>query len=261
MPPPPVAATVDEPRAFGHVIGDVLTQRVLLQSDGRDLGDVAMPSAGRVGIWFERRNPRIETDEDDRRWMAFDYQVTTGPQMLTTINLPALSLAAPSGVVLQVPEWPISVAPLTPKTAFGAGALQPLLSDRQAPPIATAPLKAQLGWSLGVLALSLIAWFGWWQWRKPARSGAPAVRPGMAPDAGARRTRRGSRRARLDLPASRAQRDRGSRDAGRVVVDAAVARAASAAAATAARDLLPAVGRALFRVQAGRRTRVSRCSN
>jgi mxaA protein len=160
-----VAATVDEPRAFGHVIGDVLTQRVLLQSDGRDLGDVAMPSAGRVGVWFERRNPRIETDEEGRRWMAFDYQITTAPQMLTTIDLPALSLDAPSGVVLQTPEWPVSVAPLTPKTAFGAGALQPLLSDRQAPPIATAPLKAQLGWSLGVLVVSLIVWFGWWQWR------------------------------------------------------------------------------------------------
>jgi mxaA protein len=163
--PATVPATVDEPRAFGHVIGDVLTQRVLLESSGRDLGDVAMPSAGRVGVWFERRNPRIERDEEGRRWMAFDYQVTTAPQMLTTVNLPALSLATPSGAVLQVPEWPISVAPLTPKTAFGTGALQPLLSDRQAPPIATGPLKERLGWSLGVLALSLIAWFGWWRWR------------------------------------------------------------------------------------------------
>jgi mxaA protein len=161
----PVPATVDEPRAFGHVIGDVLTQRVLLQSGDKDLGEVAMPSAGRVGVWFERRNPRIETDEQGRRWMAFDYQITTAPQMLMTISLPALSLDAPSGVVLQVPEWPVSVAPLTPKTAFGTGELRPLLPDRQAPPIATAPLRAQLGWALGLLALTLLAWLGWWQWR------------------------------------------------------------------------------------------------
>jgi mxaA protein len=97
--------------------------------------------------------------------MAVDYQITTAPQMLTTISLPALRLIAPSGTVLQVPEWPVSVAPLTPKTAFGTGALQPLLADRQAPPVATAPIKARLRWSLGVLALSLIAWFAWWRWR------------------------------------------------------------------------------------------------
>jgi mxaA protein len=160
-----VPATVGEPRAFGHVIGDVLTQRVLLQSGGHDLGDVAMPSAGRVGVWFERRNPRLETDAQGRRWMAFDYQITNAPQLLTTVSLPALSLGAASGVVLQVPEWPVSVAPLSPKTAFGMGALQALLPDRQAPPIATAPLRTQLGWALGLLVLTVLAWLGWWQWR------------------------------------------------------------------------------------------------
>jgi mxaA protein len=160
------AATVAQPQAFGHVIGDVLTQRVLLQSaGGQDLGAVAMPSAGRVGVWFERRNPRLEADGEGRPWLAFDYQIMNAPQMLTTIDLPTLTLTAQSGVTLQVPEWPVSVAPLTPKTAFGTGALQSLLPDRLAAPIATVPIERQLGWALGLLALSLLAWLAWWQWR------------------------------------------------------------------------------------------------
>jgi mxaA protein len=162
----PGLATIQEPRAFGHVIGDVLTQRILLQSGSEDMGTVAMPSVGRAGVWFERRNPRIETDSDGRRWMAIDYQITNAPPTLTQIALPALTLASStSGLTLQVPEWPVSVAPLTPKTAFASGDLQSLRPDRLAPALATAPLRRQLAFALGLFALTLLVWLGWWQWR------------------------------------------------------------------------------------------------
>jgi mxaA protein len=155
------AATVEQPRAFGHVIGDVLTQRILVAPDG----NVTMPSTGRVGVWFERRNPRIEHDAQGRSWMTIDYQITNAPQTLTTIMLPSLILTVPGGSALQVPEWPVSVSPLTPQTAFSTGDLQALLPDRQARIPATAPLRRHMTWALGLLALTLLAWFGWWQWR------------------------------------------------------------------------------------------------
>ena len=45
-----IEATVEQPaRSFGHVIGDVVTQRVLLQRDGRDFEPAALPGAGRIG--------------------------------------------------------------------------------------------------------------------------------------------------------------------------------------------------------------------
>jgi mxaA protein len=163
--PAVTAAAVEQPRAFGHVIGDVLTQRILLKSGDHDAGAIAMPSTGRIGVWFERRNPRIETDPDGRRWLAIDYQITNAPQTLTTIALPALTLSSPSGAALQVPEWPVSVSPLTPQTAFATGDLQALRPDRQAQAAATAPLRAQMAWALGLLALTLLAWLGWRQWR------------------------------------------------------------------------------------------------
>jgi mxaA protein len=156
----PALATVEQPRAFGRTVGDVLTQRILLQSGNEDLSTVTMPSTGRIGVWLERRNPRIETDAEHRRWMVIDYQITNAPQTLTTITLPALSLAT-----LEVPEWPVSVSPLTPQTAFGTGDLQEFRPDRRAPLPATAPLRRQMMWALGLLALTLLAWFGWWQWR------------------------------------------------------------------------------------------------
>ena len=160
-------AEVEQPRAFGHVLGDVLTQRILLQSGSRNADTATMPSTGRIGIWFERRTPRVETDANGRRWMVIEYQITNAPQTLITVALPALTLmlTSPSGTVLQVPEWPVSVGPLTPQTAFTKGDLQALLPDRLAMIAATTPLRRQMMWALGLLALTLLAWLGWWQWR------------------------------------------------------------------------------------------------
>lgn len=153
-------ATVEQPRAFGYTVGDVLSQRILLPLGDDGGSPAATPSTGRIGIWFERRHPRIETDAQGRRWMVIDYQIVNAPQSLTTISLPALTLGS-----LQVPEWPLSVSPLTPNTAFGMGELQPLRPDWQVPLPAIAPLRRQTIWALGFLALTLAAWFGWWKWR------------------------------------------------------------------------------------------------
>jgi mxaA protein len=156
----PSLATVEQPRAFGYTVGDVLSQRILLPSGNDSSSDAATPSTGRIGIWFERRHPRIEPDGEGRQWMVIDYQIVNAPQTLTTISLPALTLGS-----LRVPEWPVSVSALTPNTAFGMGELQPLRPDRPAPLQDVAPLRRQTMSALGFLALTLAAWFGWWKWR------------------------------------------------------------------------------------------------
>jgi mxaA protein len=158
-------ATVQQPRAFGYVLGDVVTQRVLLQADGKDVGAVTPPSIGRTGVWLERRPASLETDADGRRWMVIGYQVVNAPQALTAITLPALSLTSATGTQLQLAEWPLSIGPLTPPNAFAAGDLQPLRPDRQAPLLDTTGLRRQLAWSLGLLCATLLAWVGWWWWR------------------------------------------------------------------------------------------------
>ncbi|SIT38461.1 conserved exported hypothetical protein [Paraburkholderia ribeironis] len=160
-----VPAVVQQPRAFGYVLGDVLTQRVLLQAGDNDVSGITPPSVGRTGVWLERRPASFETDARGRRWMVIGYQVVNAPQTLTKIALPALTLTSAAGVQLQVPEWPASVGPLTPPNAFAAGDLQPLRPDREAAALATAGLRRQIAWALGLLIATLLVWAAWWRWR------------------------------------------------------------------------------------------------
>ncbi|WOD15360.1 calcium incorporation protein MxaA [Paraburkholderia kirstenboschensis] len=162
--------TVQEPRAFGYLLGDVLTQRILVKDGGYDIGTVTPPSLGRTDAWLERRRVRSETDADGRRWMAIDYQVVNVPTTLMQIALPALSLTSSSGATLQVGEWPLSIGPATPANPFNAGDLQAVRPDRQAPAVPTAPLRRQAGFALGLLMLSLLSWAGWWLWRNARES-------------------------------------------------------------------------------------------
>lgn len=157
--------TVQQPRAFGYLLGDVLTQRILLPTGDDDVGAVTPPSIGRTDAWLERRLARLETDADGRRWLAIDYQVVNVAPTLTKIALPALSLKAASGATLEVAEWPLSIGPLTFADAPNAGDLQLMRPDRPAPVVPTAPLRRQFSVALGLLALTLLSWAGWWLWR------------------------------------------------------------------------------------------------
>lgn len=159
----PVAAQTEQPRAFGRVLGDLLTQRVRLQHAGRELEPAALPPADRVGLWLERRVPRIEVDADGGRWLAIDYQLINAPRAPAAATLPALTLTTTAGVALAVPAWPLSIGPLTPADASGLPALQP---DRPVAPRPTAALERQLRLALVALAAVLAAWLAWWGWRQ-----------------------------------------------------------------------------------------------
>lgn len=156
---------VEQPRGFGHVIGDLLTQRLLLERDGARVEPAALPGAARVDLWLERRPARIETDARGRRWLAVEYQLINAPRSLSALSLPALSVAATTGPPLALPAWPISVGPLAPEEAFGQGDLLPLRPERPVAALPTHALERQLGLALSALAAVLLAWLGWWTWR------------------------------------------------------------------------------------------------
>jgi len=185
--------TVQQPRAFGYLLGDVLTQRILLQDESHDVGSVTPPSLGRTDVWLERRRVRTETDSDGRRWMAIDYQVVNVPAALAQIALPALTLASSSGATLQVAQWPLSIGPATPANPFNAGDLQALRPDRLAAPVPTAPLRRQASIAGGLSLLTLLCWAAWWWWRNARESARlpfarawrqmRRMRPSTGPDA------------------------------------------------------------------------------
>ncbi|HKU17103.1 MAG TPA: hypothetical protein VJQ52_22100 [Steroidobacteraceae bacterium] len=158
-------AVVEQPRAFGYVLGDVITQRVLLEINGAHF-EPKLPATQRVGIWLDRRATHIESGADGRRWLVVDYQLINAPRLLTTIAVPPLLLVSKQGDKrMLVPERRISVSPLTPHTTFDVDGLGALRPDRQATPIATAPIKRQLWLCVIALAATLAAWGGWIAWR------------------------------------------------------------------------------------------------
>lgn len=159
-------AIVQQPRPFGYVLGDTLTQRILLQSGGHNFDPAALPPAERAGLWFARRSSRIELAEGGHHWLAIDYQLINAPQALMTVNLPSVRLKSKTGNdVLSVSEWPISIAPLTPRAAFAKGGLQELRPDHPAPTLPTRALRQQLEIWSGAFALTVVIWLAWWLFR------------------------------------------------------------------------------------------------
>jgi mxaA protein len=168
----PADAVVDQPRPFGHVIGDVLTQRVLLVDAGHPFEPATLPGPSRLGVWFERRNARIEQAADGRHWLLVDYQIVNAPRETATIRLPAWELEGAAGArALHVPEWHLVLAPLapaTPATAAASGAEPGLRPDHPAPLIDIAPIRRRLaatGLALCAVLVAWAAWLGWRAWR------------------------------------------------------------------------------------------------
>lgn len=148
------------------MLGDVITQRVLLTSKTRPFELAKMPASQRVGMWLERRASRVESAADGARWLIVEYQVINAPRIVTTITVPPLLLESPQpDTKLLVPEWSVSVSPLTPSTAFDKAGLGKLRPDRQAALVETATIKRHVWIWLLALAATAAAWIGWTLWR------------------------------------------------------------------------------------------------
>lgn len=160
-------AVVEQPRSFGYVIGDIATQRVLLEENGRAFTPNSLPVAGPLGNWVERHAVRIESDPRGRRWLVVDYQIMNSPQQIKLVTLPAWRLAAKEGAAadLAIPEWQISVATLTPEQPFGRAGLGGLRPDREAPAIDVAPMRRRMMTGIGFALALMLLWAGWWSWR------------------------------------------------------------------------------------------------
>ena len=166
-------AVVQQPRAFGYVVGDIAIQRVLLENNGGAFTPAELPTTGPAGNWVECRAIRIEPDTHGHRWLAIDYQIMNSPQALTAITLPAWRLAAKAGGgELRVPEWSITIAPLTPRQPYARVGLGDLRPDRAASLVDTAPMQRWIAIWLCALVASIAGWFAWWAWRNWRASSA-----------------------------------------------------------------------------------------
>lgn len=178
------AAPVQPPRWYGHFIGDVLQQRIELRgADGRPLELASLPEPTRVDAWLERRPARLEPGGV----LVLEYQIVNSPPQARRVSLPALRLAARTGAsVIDVPAWPLSIAPLAADDPSAPAPLQPL---RPAPSRDERPALRDLRHSGAALLGTLLLWaacVACWRWRdRTRRPFARAARElrGLRPDA------------------------------------------------------------------------------
>ena len=167
---PSVTAVVEQPRLTGYFVGDLLSQRILLQRDSQRYTPVGLPAPGRVSSWFERRRVTLETDASARRWLVIEYQLLNAPKAVTAATLPAWKLAAKSDdtgvpVTLRVPAASVNVAPLSPPGSPEQVGTRDLRPDHVPPHIATEPIRRAIAFSAGGLGVTLAAWLAWLIWR------------------------------------------------------------------------------------------------
>src|SRR5262249_29188316 len=148
-----------------HTLADVLEQKVLLQDRGRPAELAAQPSAGRITPWLERHPPSVSTDDEGRQWLALRYQLVKTPEPRAPGTVPRVSLKLTSGATLDVPDWPVTVAPLTLSAPPNRGQLTPLQADRVIPAPSLAPTRRLIAVWLSATFGVLIAWCVWGFWR------------------------------------------------------------------------------------------------
>lgn len=152
-------------RAFGYVIGDVLKQRIRLQSNGNPVELAEIPAVQRAGQWLERLSSTLTTSNSGQHWLELKYQVINAPSELTTISLPSLSLAVINSEPLIVDAWPVIISPIVPTVMTGSGELPPMQADRAPQLPDTSAATRRLKYSVIALLVTILTWSGWWYWR------------------------------------------------------------------------------------------------
>lgn len=163
----PATVRIDEPRPYGHLVGDVITRQVQIDLPaGRTLAADALPRPSRVDNWLELRAAHVEP-RGGGLTLRLDYQViNVGADTATTV-LPALRLPLAGGAVgeaVDIGDWPVHLSPLIPATAVARGALDEMQPDIAPTPEPLAPIVARLA---ACVALAVLLSLPWWLRRYP----------------------------------------------------------------------------------------------
>jgi mxaA protein len=127
---------VDEPRAYGHVLGDLITRQVhIALPAGRTLAPNALPRPGRVDAWLDLHSVTLmprDAAPGAPVTLLLNYQVVNvGPKVTTTV-LPPLHLALAGGAAaesVEIDDWPVHLGPMTAESVVARAGLQALQPD------------------------------------------------------------------------------------------------------------------------------------
>lgn len=164
---------VEQPRGYGHAIGDVLEQRVRLDDRQEPTLPPQEPTPQRITRWLERYPARIERDTDGRAWLVLRYQVVNAPRTQIAAELPAWS----AGPGTTVPASTLTISPLLRDEGAGAEPQQPALQPERAlpPPDVARPRRHAIASACAASAVTL-AWLLWWLVRQRRDARRPLER-------------------------------------------------------------------------------------
>ncbi len=173
------AVSVDEPRAFGWQIGDVVARRIRIDAPpGTVLDAATLPRAHTRGGAVELRGMEWLHGGPDttatHHELTLRYQLMRSPPALRSYELPAVVFQFNGATPVQqarLDGWGLMVSPLVPAdapTRRGLGALRP---DAPSVPIDTRTVRQRMI-GYGAAALLLLAYLAhvylgvpWWQRR------------------------------------------------------------------------------------------------
>jgi mxaA protein len=171
---PPVTQ-VEEPRAFGYFLGDLLTRRIEVTiPQPYALTESRLPKVARVSAWLELDDVVVRSSRSGsstRYRIDLKYQIIDSPTQLQVAAMPAVELHFAGGgrsLEQDIGSLPIAIAPLAPgATRTGLAALRPA----RAPTLldATATKVRLLLFSVG--AAVLFAYLALVQFALPRLSG------------------------------------------------------------------------------------------
>jgi mxaA protein len=141
---------IEEPRPYGHVVGDVLDRRIRLPADAVPAA-AALPKPGRIDAWLELRSAELQTHAGGAE-LHLRYQIINSPTKVLTIALPGLRLApAAGGPPAEIGPWPITLAPITPPFVLARAGLETMQPDVQPQREPLQPIALRLMLWLGLL--------------------------------------------------------------------------------------------------------------
>ncbi|MGE5115924.1 MAG: hypothetical protein ACM3N6_05460, partial [Betaproteobacteria bacterium] len=161
-----VDLTADEPRAFGHSVGDVVTRHAeVVVPKGLRLDEDSLPQTRRGGA-LELREVHWQRHagwDADRYELRLTYQVFRAPREVRVLEMPPVKLrflGTPREQEALIEAWPVAVAPLGPLDASPRTGLGELRPDIAPPPIDTAPERSRL-LAEALVTLVLLVYLGW----------------------------------------------------------------------------------------------------
>ena len=182
---------IEEPRAFGYFIGDVLKRDVVIRvADGESLDGASLPRPGPVNYWLELSEANLTTGEvgDQKEYrLSLVYQTFYAPLDPRYLTIPGFTLkvkdAEGASQNVIVPELKFLTSPIRQLFADqsqSSGSATELQPDEPAPRVPTGTLRTVLLLSGVLCALSLtgLAWHNaWWPFRsRPSRPFTDAAR-------------------------------------------------------------------------------------